>query len=111
MQRIKKGDLVQVLSGRDKGRQGKVTQMRSGDRCIVEGIAMVKKHQKPNPEAGRTGGVVPMESAIHLCKVGLVDPSDNKPSRVGFRVEGEGEDRRKVRYFVKSGQSVQETES
>ena len=102
MRRIRKDDVVIVIAGKDKGRRGKVVRMIEGDRVIVAGINMVKRHTKPNPARGVAGGIVEREAALHLSNVLLFNPATNKGDRVGFRLL---EDGRKVRYF-KSNQEV-----
>ncbi|CDI01972.1 MAG: 50S ribosomal protein L24 [Candidatus Competibacter denitrificans] len=102
MRRIRKDDEVIVIAGKDKGRRGKVVRMIEGDRVIVAGINMVKRHTKPNPARGVAGGIVEREAALHLSNVLLFNPATNKGDRVGFRLL---EDGRKVRYF-KSNQEV-----
>jgi large subunit ribosomal protein L24 len=87
---IKKGDLVQIISGKDKGVQGKVIQVLiDDDRVIVEGVNRIKKHTKigQSTRGAKTGGIVTQEAPIHVSNVMLVDPSDNRPTRVGFRRE------------------------
>ncbi|MDQ2695906.1 MAG: 50S ribosomal protein L24 [Pseudomonadota bacterium] len=102
MRRIKKGDEVVVITGKDKGRRGTVTRVLENDRVIVEGVAMVKRHTKPNPGRGIAGGIVEREAAIHISNVMLYNPVTKKGDRIGFRTL---EDGRKVRYF-KSNQEV-----
>ncbi len=89
MQRLKVGDLVQVISGKDKGKTGVIKRLlKDDDKVIVEGIAMVTRHQRPNalqPEGGR----IQKEAAIHACKVMPVDPATQKPTRVRAKVEGD----------------------
>ena len=87
---IKKGDLVQVITGKDKGVQGKVIKVLvDEDRVIVEGVNRIKKHTKvgQTTRGAKTGGIVTQEAPIHVSNVMLVDPSDNRPTRVGFRRE------------------------
>ncbi len=102
MRRIKKGDEVIVISGRDKGRRGIVLSVHEDDRVLVENINVVKKHQKPNPNAGIQGGIIEKEMPIHVSKLMLFNPVTGKGDRVGFR---QLEDGRKVRYF-KSNKEV-----
>jgi large subunit ribosomal protein L24 len=90
MAHIKKGDLVQVISGKDKGVQGKVIAVLvESDRVLVEGVNRIKKHTKVGQtnRGAKTGGIVTQEAPIHVSNVMLVDPSDNRPTRVGFRRE------------------------
>jgi large subunit ribosomal protein L24 len=105
MRKIKKGDKVVVITGKDKGRQGTVTQVLDDGHVLVEGINVVKKHQKGNPNAGVAGGIVEKEMPIDLSNVMLFNPATGKGDRVGFKTIGEGENRKKVRVF-KSNQEV-----
>jgi large subunit ribosomal protein L24 len=103
--RIKKGDTVIVITGRDKGRSGEVIEMRRDDgRVLVRGINMVKRHQRQS--AAQEGGIITKEAPIHLSNVALLDPKDGKPTRVGFKFVGEGEDRKKVRFAKRSGAEI-----
>ena len=106
MRKIRKGDKVQVISGKDKGRIGtvlSVLQAEAGSSVIVEGINVKKKHVKPNPQREQPGGIVPKEAPMPACKVALLDPTTNKPSRVGVKLL---EDGKKVRVFRSSGEVV-----
>ncbi|MBX6375436.1 MAG: 50S ribosomal protein L24 [Acetobacteraceae bacterium] len=99
--KIRKGDRVQVLSGRDKGKRGEViTVMPSEGRALVRGVNMVKRHQKPRG-LNQPGGIIEKEAPIHLSNLALIDPKSDRPTRVGFRVL---EDGRKVRYAKSSGE-------
>jgi large subunit ribosomal protein L24 len=103
--KIKKGDKVVVLTGRDKGRSGEVIEVRPGqDRALVRGINMVKRHQRQT--AQQEGGIISKESTVHLSNLALADPKDGKPTRVGFKFVGEGEQRRKVRFAKRSGVEI-----
>ena len=103
--KIRKGDKVIVLTGRDKGRTGEVVEVRPADaRAIVRGVNMVKRHQKQT--AQQEGGIVSKELPIHLSNIALADPKDGKPTRVGFKFVGDGEDRRKVRVAKRSGVEI-----
>ena len=103
--KIRKGDKVTVLSGRDKGRTGEVIEVRSDEgRALVRGINLVKRHQKQS--AQHEGGVISKEAAVHLSNLALADPKDGKPTRVGFKFVGTGEDRRKVRVAKRSGGEI-----
>jgi large subunit ribosomal protein L24 len=103
--KIRKGDKVIVLTGRDKGRSGEVVEVRIGEgRAIVRGINMVKRHQKQT--AQQDGGIISKESTIHLSNLALSDPKDGKPTRVGFKFLGEGRDKRKVRFAKRSGVEI-----
>ncbi|MCA3365052.1 MAG: 50S ribosomal protein L24 [Roseomonas sp.] len=100
-QKIRKGDRVQVLTGRDKGRQGEVIRvMPSEDRALVQGVNLVKRHQKATG-IGNPGGITEKESPIHLSNLALLDPKFGKPTRVGFKML---EDGKKVRVARASGE-------
>jgi len=103
MKRLRKGDQVIVISGKDKGRQGTVLKVMADDRVLVEQINMVKKHTKPNPMQGVEGGIVEKEMPLHISNVMLFNPVTNKGDRVGFKLL---EDDRKVRYFKSNGEVV-----
>ena len=103
--KIKKGDKVVVLTGRDKGRTGEVVEVRpSESRAIVRGVNMVKRHQRQTPQ--QEGGIISKEGTIHLSNLALADPQDGKPTRVGFKFVGEGNDRKKVRVAKRSGVEI-----
>jgi len=103
MRKIKKGDEVIVLTGKDKGRRGIVLRVVDAERVVVEGVNKVKKHQKPNPLRGLAGGIIEKEMPIHVSNVALFNPVTQKGDRVGFRVL---EDGRKVRVFKSNGEVV-----
>jgi large subunit ribosomal protein L24 len=106
MNRIRKGDEVIVIIGRDKGRRGTVTRVLENDRLVVEGVNIAKKHTKPNPQKGVQGGIVDKEMSIHISNVMLFNPQTKKGDRVGFRVlEKEGV-KRKVRFFKSTKEVV-----
>jgi large subunit ribosomal protein L24 len=103
--KIRKGDKVVVLTGRDKGRTGEVVEVRPADgRAIVRGVAMVKRHQRQT--AQQEGGIISKEGTVHLSNLALADPKDGKPTRVGFKFVGEGDARRKVRVAKRSGAEI-----
>ncbi|VAW54482.1 LSU ribosomal protein L24p (L26e) [hydrothermal vent metagenome] len=102
MKRIKKGDQIIVISGKDKGRQGTVLNV-DDDSILVETINMAKKHTKANPMAGVEGGIVEKEMPMNISNVMLFNPMTNKGDRVGFKTL---EDGRKVRYFKSNGEVV-----
>ncbi len=103
--KIRKGDKVIVLTGRDKGRTGEVVEVRPADaRAIVRGVNMVKRHQRQT--AQQEGGIISKESTIHLSNLAVADPKDGKPTRVGFKFVGEGDDRKKVRVAKRSGVEI-----
>ena len=96
MRKIKKGDDVIILTGRDKGKRGSVLRVIDDKRIIVENCNMVKKHVKPNPNTGEAGGIVDKELSIHISNVAIFNPASGKGERVGIKTL---EDGRKVRYF------------
>jgi large subunit ribosomal protein L24 len=99
--KIKKGDKVVVLTGRDKGRTGEVVEVRPKDeRVLVRGVNMVSRHQRQT--AAQQGGIIRKEAAIHISNVALADPKDGKPTRVGFKIIKEG----KVRVARRSGEQI-----
>ena len=103
--KIRKGDKVVVLSGRDKGRSGEVIEVRpDAGRALVRGVNLVKRHQKQS--AQQEGGIVSKEATVHLSNLALADPKDGKPTRVGFKFVGQGNDRRKVRVAKRSGVEI-----
>jgi large subunit ribosomal protein L24 len=103
--KIKKGDTVMVIAGRDKGRSGEVIEVRRDDgQALVRGINVVKRHQKQS--ATQEGGIVSKEAPIHLSNVALTDPKDGKPTRVGFKFIGKGDARKKVRVAKRSGAEI-----
>ena len=100
--KIKKGDKVIVIAGRDKGRTGEVIEMRRDDgRVLVRGINMVKRHQRHT--AQQEGGIISKEAPIHLSNVAIADPKDDKPTRVGFKFQPDG---KKIRYAKRSGAEI-----
>ena len=102
MNRIKKGDNVIVIAGNDKGKTGKVlTVFPEKNRVIVEGVAMVSKHTKPNAKAPQ-GGIIKQEASIHVSNVSLIDPKSGKATRVGFKMDGD----KKVRVAKKSSEEI-----
>ena len=99
---IKKGDTVYVNAGNDKGKTGKVlTVLPAKDRVIVEGVNVISKHTKPNATHPQ-GGIIKQEAGIHISNVQLIDPSTNKPTRVGYKFDGD----KKIRYAKKSGEEI-----
>ena len=100
---IKKGDNVVVVTGNDKGKQGKVLEViRAKDRAIVEGVHIVKKHTKPNTEHPQ-GGIVEQEAPVHISNLMIVDPKTGKPTRIGRKLDENG---KLVRYSKKSGEEI-----
>ena len=103
--RIRKGDKVVVLSGRDKGRSGEVIAVHPSDeRALVRGVNMVKRHQRQT--AQQEGGIISKEGPVHLSNLAIADPRDGKPTRVGFKFVGEGLDRKKIRFAKRSGVEI-----
>jgi len=99
--KIRKGDTVVVLTGRDKGRTGEVIEVRPAEgRAVVRGVNMVKRHQRQS--ATQEGGIVSKEATIHLSNIALLDPKDKKPTRVGFKMVGD----KKVRFAKRSGAEI-----
>ena len=93
--KIKKGDNVEVISGKDAGKKGRVLRVdRDRERVVVEGVAMIKRHTRPNPQKKVQGGIVERESAIHVSNVMVVSPDSGRPTRVGYKILDDG---RKVR--------------
>ncbi len=103
MQKIKKGDDVIVITGRDKGKRGTVLKVLPTGQLVVENINMVKKHQKPNPQRGQAGGIIDKEMPLDVSNVALYNPQKGAGDRVGFKVL---EDGRKVRVFKSNGEVV-----
>jgi large subunit ribosomal protein L24 len=103
--KIRKGDRVIVLAGRDKGRTGEVIEVRPIEaRALVRGINMVRRHQRQT--AAQQGGIISKEGPIHLSNLAIADPKDGKPTRVGFKFVGEGRARKKLRVAKRSGVEI-----
>ena len=96
MKRIRQGDEVVVIAGKDKGRRGNVIRVYDDDRVLVEGVNVARKHQKPNPNAGVAGGIIEKEMPLDISNVMIYNPSADKADRIGIRFLADG---RKVRYF------------
>jgi large subunit ribosomal protein L24 len=103
MNKIRKGDQVIVLAGRDKGKRGVVTLRKDDDHVIVEGINLVKKHTKPNPMAGSTGGIVEKSMPIHQSNVAIYNAATGKADRVGIKALADG---KRVRVYKSSGEEI-----
>ena len=103
MQKIRRGDMVILIAGRDKGRRGAVIEVLDDDRVRVEGLNMAKKHQKPNPNANQPGGIIEREAPLHISNVAIYNPATQKADRIGFRSL---EDGRKVRVFKSNREMV-----
>ena len=101
--KIRKGDNVVVLSGRDKGRRGAVLKVLEGGQVIVEGINKVKKHTRANPQTNNPGGIVDKEMPLPVSKVALWNPSAKKGDRIGFKTLADG---KKVRFFKSNGEMI-----
>ena len=102
MQRIRKGDRVIVITGRDKGKTGEVIEVRPKEsRAVVRGVNLVKRHQRQT--AQQDGGIVSKELPVHLSNIAIADPKDGKPTRIGFKI---GSDGRKVRIAKRSGAEI-----
>jgi len=104
MQRIRKGDEVVVLSGRDKGKRGTVLRRIDAEHVVVEGVNRVKKHQRPNPMKGEQGGIIDKDLPIHVSNIALYNPATQKADRAGVKTL---EDGRKVRVFKGNGEQVE----
>jgi large subunit ribosomal protein L24 len=102
MSKIKRDDEVIILAGKDKGKRGKVRKVLADDRLVVVGVNMMKKHTKPNPQMGVTGGIVEREAPIQVSNVAIYNPAISKADRVGFKVEGDT----KLRIFKSSGEAI-----
>jgi len=101
--KIRRDDEIVVITGKDKGKSGKVVKVLTGEnRVIVEGVNLVKKHQKPNPQLGVAGGIIEKEAPIHVSNVAILNPETGKADRVGFRFE----DDKKVRFFKSNGETI-----
>ncbi|HEY3076408.1 MAG TPA: 50S ribosomal protein L24 [Burkholderiales bacterium] len=104
MKRVKKGDEVIVIAGRDKGKRGTVLRRVDAEHVVVEGVNRVKKHQRPNPMKGETGGIVDKDLPIHVSNIALYNPATQKADRAGVKTL---EDGRKVRVFKGNGEQVE----
>lgn len=103
MRKIKRDDEVVVITGRDKGKRGKVNRVMPDGRLIVSGIQMIKKHQKPNPQLSVAGGIIEKEAPIQASNVAHYNPATKKADRVGFKILDDG---RKIRVFKSNGEAV-----
>jgi large subunit ribosomal protein L24 len=103
MKKIRKGDQVVVMSGRDKGRRGAVVQVFPDGRVLVEAVNMAKRHTKPNPQAGKQGGIIEKEMPLAVSKVAIWNPGVKKPDRIGFKTLTDG---KKVRFFKSNGEMI-----
>jgi large subunit ribosomal protein L24 len=103
MRKIKRNDQVIVITGRDKGKLGRVNRILPDGRLIVSGVQMIKKHQKPNPQLGVAGGIIEKEAPIQASNVAIYNPATKEADRVGFKLL---EDGKKLRVFKSSGEAV-----
>jgi large subunit ribosomal protein L24 len=101
--KIKKGDQVVVLSGREKGRQGQVLKVFADGRVLVENVNKVKKHTKPNPQAGQAGGIVEKEAPLAVSKVAIWNAAAKRADRIGYKTLADG---KKVRFFKSNGEQL-----
>jgi len=100
--KLKRDDEVIVIAGKDKGKTGKISTVLANGKIIIEGVNTVKKHQKPNPQAGVTGGIIEQEAPIEVSNVAILNSATSKADRVGFRLE----DGKKVRFFKSNNELV-----
>lgn len=103
MDRLKLGDTVIVIAGKDRGKQGELKQKMKSGKVVVEGINLVKKHVKPNPNTGVTGGIIDKEMPIDASNIALLNPENGKGDKVGFKIQDDGT---KVRIFKSNGEVV-----
>ncbi|MDB6043016.1 MAG: rplX [Gammaproteobacteria bacterium] len=103
MKKIRKGDQVVVMSGRDKGRRGAVVRVFPDGRVLVEAVNVVKRHTKPNPQAGKQGGIIEKEMPLAVSKIAIWNPGVKKPDRIGFKTLTDG---KKVRFFKSNGEMI-----
>jgi|TARA_B110000483_G_scaffold139422_1_gene166530 large subunit ribosomal protein L24 len=103
MLKIKRDDEVVIIAGKDKGKRGKVLKVLDNGRMVISGVQMIKKHQKPNPNAGIPGGIIEKEAPIQASNVAIFNGATNKADRVGFKIQ---EDNTKIRVFKSSGEAV-----
>jgi large subunit ribosomal protein L24 len=103
--KIKKNDQVVVIAGRDKGKRGRVLEVAPANGKIkIEGVAVIKRHQRANPQSNRGGGIIEKEAFINISNVQLIDPQSGKPTRIKYQVEGDGS---KIRVAASSGHSLE----
>ena len=103
MRKIKIGDQVIVISGKDKGKQGSVTKILSNGRCFVSGVQMIKRHTKPNPNAGIAGGIVEKEASIDMSNISIFNPSTKKADKVVIKSQEDGS---RTRVYKSSGKEI-----
>jgi large subunit ribosomal protein L24 len=103
MRKIKKGDDVIVIAGKDKGKRGSILRVIDDQQVVVEGVNVAKKHQRPNPMKGQTGGIIDKEMPLHVSNVAIFNPATKKADRVGIKVMDNG---RRVRVFKSNGEMI-----
>ncbi|MFZ1851849.1 MAG: 50S ribosomal protein L24 [Nitrosomonas sp.] len=103
MKKLRKGDDVIVLSGKDKGKRGTIIKINDDDYVLVKGVNLTKKHQKPNPASGALGGIIDKEMPIHISNLAIYNFSSKKPDRVGFKFTNDNE---KIRIYKSSGEMI-----
>ena len=103
MRKLRREDEVIVIAGRDKGTRGTITRMVGGDKVIVAGVNIIKRHTRPNPNLGQPGGIVEKEAPLHISNVAIFNPDSGAADRVGIRI---GEDGDKTRFFKSSGEDI-----
>jgi large subunit ribosomal protein L24 len=103
MKKIRKGDQVVVIAGRDKGRRGAVIEVLGGDRVLVESVNRVKRHTRPNPQVNRQGGIIEKEAPLPVSKVAIWNPAAKRADRIGFKKLADG---KKVRFFKSNGEMI-----
>ncbi len=103
MNKLKRDDEVIIIAGKDKGKRGTITRLVGSERVIVAGVNMVKRHTKPNPNAGQPGGIIEKEAALHVSNIAIFNPETNQADRVGIQVL---EDGAKKRVFKSNGQEI-----
>ncbi|MDR1529424.1 MAG: 50S ribosomal protein L24 [Burkholderiales bacterium] len=106
MRKIRKGDQVVVITGRDKGKRGLVERVFDNDYVLVAGVNQFKRHTRPNPVKNEPGGILLKEMPIHVSNIAIWNASTQKADRVGFRIEGEGDKTRKVRFFKSNNEAL-----
>jgi large subunit ribosomal protein L24 len=105
MRKIKSGDEVQVITGKDKGKRGRIIRFKNPDRVVVENINLAKRHTRGNPMQNSPGGIIEKEMPLHISNVALINPTTQRPDRIGFKFLADGT---KVRFFKSNGEVVAE---
>jgi large subunit ribosomal protein L24 len=104
MRKLKKGDSVMIIAGKDKGKTGSILRFVGVDRVVVQGINSIKKHEKPNPSKGITGGIIAKEASVHISNVAIYNYVSKKADKVGFMID---DDKNKYRVFKSTGESIE----